>query len=124
MKNAPVVTSNYKIVNDSALLNSHPIVIDSKTYLVKKVFAFVKNNQLYIHISDGIYLPAVIEADGKIVLKDVYFKRKEKILNNTALAGLRPFFPLVALISDISDLSGRTEILKVYVDEETGELKI
>lgn len=124
MKNAPVVTSNYKIVNDSTLINFHPIVIDSKTYLVKKVFAFVKNGQLYIHISDGIYLPAVIEADGKIVLKDIYFKRKEKMLNNTSLAGLRPFFPLVALIRDINDLSGRTEILKVYVDEETGELKI
>jgi len=124
IKNAPVVTSNYKIVSDSALLNNQAVEIDSKTYLVKKVFAFVKSGRLYIYMSDGIYLPAVIEADGKIGLKDIYYKEKDKMFNNSAIAGLRALVPVLAIISDIANLSGKTEKVKVYVDQETGGLKL
>lgn len=124
IKNAPVVTSNYKIISDSALLSNKAVTIDSKNYIVKKVFAFVKNGQLYIYMGDGIYLPAIFEADGKIALKDLFYGGKEKMFNKTSLAGLRSFFPLLALISDLNDLSGKDKMIKVYVDEETGELKI
>lgn len=124
IKNAPVVTSNYNIVSDSALLNNQVVAIDSKTYLVKKVFAFVKSGRIYIYMGDGIYLPAIVEADGRIALKDLYYKGKEKMFNKSSLAALRIFFPLLAVISDVNDLSGKGETVKVYVDEETGELKI
>ncbi len=124
IKNAPAVTSNYKIVNDSALLNNKAVVIDSKTYLVKKVFAFVKSSQLYIYIGEGIYLPAIVEASGKIAIKDFYYEGKDKMFNNAPLAGLWPFFPLIALIEDINDLTRKTQKIKIYIDEETGQLKI
>ncbi|MBA3682224.1 MAG: hypothetical protein H0W73_13860 [Bacteroidetes bacterium] len=124
IKNAPVVTSNYKIVSDSALLNNQAVAVDSKTYLVKKVFAFVKNSQLYIYMGEGIYLPAIIEGDGKIMLKDVYYKEKEKKFNNPFITGLKVFVPVLAIISDINDLSKNREEVKVYIDEETGQLKI
>lgn len=124
IKNAPVVTSNYKIVNDSALSNNLPVTIDSKSYLVKKVFAFVKNGHLYIYMGDGIYLPAIIETDGKISLKDIYYREKEKRFNNPLLTGLKVFSPIFAIISDLTAASAKKEGVKVYVDEETGELKI
>jgi hypothetical protein len=46
------------------------------------------------------------------------------MFNNKVLAGLRPFMPLLAIISDVSNLSGKTEVVKIYINEETGELKI
>lgn len=123
IRNAPVLTSNYKIINDSALINFQPVLIDCKSYLVKKAFAFIKNNQLYIYISDGKYLPAVVEADGRIFLKEIYYKKKENIFNNKTLANLRAFSPLLRTIKIIKDVTADSDQLKIQVDEETGQLK-
>jgi len=124
IKNAPALSSNYNIISDSALANNQPVQIDSKTYLVKKVFAFVKEGRIYIYIGEGIYVPAIIEEDGKISIMDFYYDGKEDKFNKAPLAGLWPYFPLAALINDIKGLSDKTGKIKVYIDEETGELKI
>lgn len=124
LKNAPVITAEYNLVNDSALQKSKPVTIICKSYLVKKAYALVEKQQLYIYISDGIYLPAEIDSSGNIFLKDLYYKKKNNIFNNSLIAGLRGFIPLLALASDISELAQKGESTKVQIDDQTGQLRL
>jgi hypothetical protein len=123
LKNAPALVSGYT-VKDSALFSAQPAVIDSKTYLVKKAFAIVKSGQLFLHLSDGIYLPATVESDGTISLKDLYYQKKKNIFNNSAITGLKGYFSLLAIASDIANLAEKGELVKIKLDTQTGTLTL
>lgn len=124
LKNAPVISSGCTISNDSTLLSGKTTSINCNSYLVKKAFAIVKNEQLYLYISDGVYLPAEIESNGDIYLKDLYYKRKNNVFSNGLLGGLRGFSPLLALASDITELSQKGELIKIQLDETSGVLHL
>lgn len=124
LKNAPVITSGYSLAKDSALQKAQPVTIECKTYLAKKAFALVEKQQLYIYISDGIYLPGEIDDNGSIFLKDLYYKKKYNVLNTSWVYGLRAFIPLLALASDISEFVPKGELIKVQIDDQTGQLRL